>query len=158
MALEAGKLSVFKLASFAIIYGLLPINWVDLFNPALPGYHIWLTIMYMAPFALVVLMEGFSLVPLALSLGLLASLMNDLFYYPVGDLFFGMKVDRPVLVARPARFRQASTASTLSRAASLRFDVTSMILGASVYLRIFIVAFLLYKWSHRTQAVESAAR
>lgn len=92
-ASEAGKLSVFKLASFAVIYGLLPINWIDLFNPAAPGYHVWLVIMYMAPFGIVVLLEGVSLLPLALSLGLLASLMNDLFYYPVGDLLFGMKVD-----------------------------------------------------------------
>jgi len=154
MALEVGKLSVFKLASFAVLYGLLPINWIDLFNPAAPGYHVWLIIMYMAPFGLVVLMEGFSLFPVAFSLGLLASLMNDLFYYPVGDLFFGMKIN--VLSWWQGQLGLDGFKHIFTfQGGYFSLDVTSMLLGASVYLRMIVVVFLLYKWSHRAHSIEA---
>jgi hypothetical protein len=111
----------------------------------------------MAPFALVVLMEGISLVPLALSLGLLASLMNDLFYYPVGDLVFGMKVNVLAWWQGQLGFDGLHSIFTF-QGGMFSFDVTSMIMGASVYLRIFIVVFLMYRWSHRTQSGESSLR
>lgn len=152
---EVGKHSVFKLASFAVLYGLLPINWIDLFNPAAPGYHVWLIMMYMAPFAIVVLMDGLSLLPLALSLGLLASLMNDLFYYPVGDVFFGMKVNVLAWWQGQLGFDGLHSIFTF-QGGMFSFDVTSMIMGASVYLRIFIVVFLMYRWSHATRKADSS--
>jgi hypothetical protein len=155
MALEsAAKHSLFKLASFSVIYGLLPINWIDLFNPTAPGYHVWLVIMYMAPFAIVVLMDGLYQWPLALSLGLVASLMNDLFYYPVGNLFFGMHVDVVSWWQRQLGFDGFQHIFTF-QGGIFSFDVTSMVMGASVYLRLLVALVLLYKWSHSSRGTDS---
>jgi hypothetical protein len=63
-----------------VIYGLLFINYIGISSlGTISGYHMWLMLMYFLPFV------GFSLLNiknwgLTVSLGLTASLMNDVFY------------------------------------------------------------------------------
>jgi len=60
------------------------INWVDLIGVArdpLHVYHLWLIAMYFAPFLPLVLLYGVKDFKLFLAMGLLTSLMNDLFYF-----------------------------------------------------------------------------
>ena len=73
------------LVGFAVVYGLIFVNYIDLItNGSGQGcYHLWLVFMYFLPFV------GFSFLniknwQLTLGLGLTASLMNDVFYGPVG--------------------------------------------------------------------------
>jgi len=69
-----------QLVAFALIYGFLLINFVD-YTEAVNGpgrgwYHLWLFVMYFAPFALLrIFVKGERRV--FLGLGLLVSLMND---------------------------------------------------------------------------------
>ena len=70
----------------AVIYGLFFINYIDLFYSG-HGYHLWLMAMYFFPFLALTILTFRRNIRLALALGLIASLMNDLFYYPVGYLF-----------------------------------------------------------------------
>jgi hypothetical protein len=79
-ALE-GKLPF--LIIFAVLYGLVFINYIDVMTPggSDSGYHLWLALMYFLPFV------GFSMFNvknwrITLGLGLIASLMNDLFFGP----------------------------------------------------------------------------
>ncbi len=68
------------LVAFSVVYGLVFINYIDIASSGLNyGYHMWLVVMYFLPFA------GFSMLnmrnwSLTLGLGLVASLMNDVFY------------------------------------------------------------------------------
>jgi hypothetical protein len=83
-----------KLFIFASFYGGLLINWVDLFgSPKMPGYHLWLTIMYFSPFLVVLVLNGLEDWELATSYGLVSSLFNDLLYYAVGRALFGFRID-----------------------------------------------------------------
>jgi hypothetical protein len=74
-----GKLGY--LIVFAVLYGLVFINYIDIASSggAIDGYHLWLVLLYFLPFV------GFSMLniknwQLTLGLGLIASLMNDVFY------------------------------------------------------------------------------
>ncbi len=77
---EILEAKLFFLIVFAVLYGLVFINYIDIASSGLDyGYHLWLTLMYFLPFI------GFSMVnlnnlKLTIGLGLIASLMNDVFY------------------------------------------------------------------------------
>jgi len=86
------QLTLLKLILFALFYGFVNINWIDLFATSAPYYHIWLILTYLAPFGVLLVFQGFKDWQLALSLGLLVSLVNDLGYYFSGDLLFGFHV------------------------------------------------------------------
>jgi hypothetical protein len=70
-----------EMVGFALVYGFFLISFIDSSNPSSsqvygPYYHLWLIAMYFAPFVAISIM-----VPdhweIFVSLGLLASLMND---------------------------------------------------------------------------------
>jgi hypothetical protein len=84
-----------RLLAYSFIYGTIFINWIDLFaGPAhVPGYHLWLTFIYFAPFITVSLIYGLGDWELTLGFGLFTSLMNDLLYYIIGRYLFGIPVD-----------------------------------------------------------------
>jgi len=86
---DVRQMTLLKLILFSAFYGLVLINWVDLYGTSAPAYHIWLVMTYMAPFGVLIVFQGFKDWQLALSLGLLVSLMNDVGYFFVGDLLFG---------------------------------------------------------------------
>ena len=76
---------------FAVVYGFVFVNYIDNISGGFSGYHLWLILMYFFPFAAL----SFSFPKnwsLSIGLGLVASLMNDLFYGVVRSLM-GFPVD-----------------------------------------------------------------
>ena len=84
-----------KLLGFSFVYGLLSVNFIDLvlIGNTIPGYHLWLAFSYFSPFVPVLLISGLEDWELVAGLGFVASLMNDLFYHPVGIALLGNSVD-----------------------------------------------------------------
>jgi len=70
---------------YSLLYGLFVINILDLTVRGFWGYHLFLILLYFLPFLAVGLVVGFEHWKLPLGLGLLTSLMNDLFYGFIGN-------------------------------------------------------------------------
>lgn len=144
---RAGPLSpASKLFIFSIIYGLFYVNYIDLVVPgsAVPGYHAWLGITYFISFIPVILIWGIREWKLVLCLGLTASLMNDLFYYPVSLILFGKAPDLYNWYLFQLGFKGLARAWTFN-AGLFTFPITSLLMGASIYLRIATIAVLAMK-------------
>ena len=139
--------TLLKLFLFAFVYGLIFCNWVDLFAggayiTAIPAYHIWFTLMLFIPFFAVVLLFGTKDIELTIALGLLASLMNDIFYFVVGDAFFGFNV--AILPWWANQFGLNGNAPCfVFQGGFFTFTVTSWMMGAAIYARIAVVALIL---------------
>ena len=137
---------IVKLLLYSSLYGLFLINWIDLFgSPQMPGYHLWLISMYFAPFIPVLLLLGFDDWELVVSLGLIASLMNDLFYYPVGMILFGRSVDLVDWYAFQFGFRGLEYRWWFN-GGFFTFPVSSLVMGLSIYFRFAVTVLLVYKW------------
>ncbi len=134
-----------KLILFSAFYGLILINWIDLFGKSVPAYGIWLILTYMAPFGVLVVFEGWESWPLATSLGLLVSLMNDVGYYFVGNLLFGFHQPLGPWISGQLGLL-GSQVVTIFEGGSFTFDVTSWMMGLSIYLRAAVVGVILYYW------------
>ncbi|MEM0457406.1 MAG: hypothetical protein QXI01_06795 [Nitrososphaerota archaeon] len=122
-------------------------NYIDLVTPgsSIPGYHLWLIALYFAPFVPILLILGFDDWELLVSMGLTASLMNDLFYYPIGMLLFGRTVD----LLDWYMFQLGFKGFEVHWHANLGFTVipvSSLLMGASIYVRLIIVVLLLVRW------------
>jgi hypothetical protein len=87
---NSDKASVSKLAAYSIVYGLILINYIDLEVKAY-AFHVWLITMYFAPFIVYLILRPEDW-KLAAGLGLLSSLMNDVFYGPIKYLI-GKNID-----------------------------------------------------------------
>jgi uncharacterized membrane protein HdeD (DUF308 family) len=134
-----------KLILFSAVYGLVLINWIDLFGKSVPGYGIWLLLTYMAPFGVLIVFEGWESWPLATSLGLLVSLMNDVGYFFVGNLLFGFHEALGPWIAGQLGFRGSFIVTTFQGGA-FALDVPSWLMGLSIYARAAVVAIILYYW------------
>ncbi|MCI4345129.1 MAG: hypothetical protein L3K07_00010 [Thermoplasmata archaeon] len=134
-----------KLVLFSAFYGLILINWIDLYGKSVPAYGVWLILTYMAPFGVLIVFEGWQSWPLATSLGLLVSLNNDLGYFFVGNLIFGFHVPLGPWIAGQLGL-EGSTIVTTFDAGRLTFDVTSWMMGLSIYVRAAVVGLILYYW------------
>ncbi len=139
------QLTLLKLILFSAFYGLILINWIDLYGSQAPGYHVWVILIMMAPFGVVLVFQGFKDWQLALSLGLLVSLMNDLGYYFVGDLLFNFHVQLIPWLGNQLGFRGDLVLFTFE-GGFFSFPVTSILMGASIYGRLAVVAAVLYYW------------
>jgi len=144
------QLTLLKLVVFAAFYGIIFVNWIDLFNGGkyifvVPGYHIWVIIAYMIPFGVLLVIQGRKDWELALSLGLLASLGNDLFYFVVGDAFFGFQVNLLDWYAHQFGF-YGSTTLFVFNAGFFSFNVPSWLMGLAIYARIAVVFVSLRHW------------
>ena len=139
------QLTLLNLVLFALFYGLVLINWIDLYATAAPAYHIWLVLTYMAPFGVLIVFQGFKDWQLAVSLGLLVSLTNDVGYFFVGDLLFGFHVSLAPWILGQLGF-QGNTVLFYFQGGAFNFPVTSWLMGASIYARIVVVAAILYHW------------
>jgi uncharacterized membrane protein HdeD (DUF308 family) len=139
------QLTLLKLILFSAFYGLVLVNWIDLFATSAPAYHIWLILTYMAPFGVLIVFQGLKDWQLALSLGLLVSLMNDLGYYFVGDLLFGFHKALIPWVEGQLGFYGSQLLFTFQGGA-FTIPVTSTLMGISIYARIAVVALILYHW------------
>jgi len=136
-----------KLFIYSILYGLLNINYIDLVVPGsnLPGYHLWLWLAYFVPFIPLLLVLGLDEWELVGSLGLTASLMNDLFYNPIGILLF----QKPINLSDWYMFQLGFKGFTVAwsfNAGAFTIPVTSLLMGATIYLRTAIITGLIYKW------------
>jgi uncharacterized membrane protein HdeD (DUF308 family) len=134
-----------KLILFSALYGLVLINWIDLFGKSVPGYGIWLLLTYMAPFGVLIVFEGWESWPLATSLGLLVSLMNDVGYFFVGNLLFGFHVALGPWIAGQLGFRGSFIVTTFE-GGFFSLDVPSWMMGLSIYARAAVVGVILYYW------------
>jgi hypothetical protein len=139
------QLTLLKLILFSAFYGLVLINWIDLFAVTAPAYHIWLVMTYMAPFGVLIVFQGLGEWQLALSLGLLVSLMNDVGYYFVGDLLFGFSQPLVPWVEGQLGFQGTNLLFTF-QGGFFTIPVTSVLMGATIYTRIAVVALILYHW------------
>jgi hypothetical protein len=128
---------------FAVIYGLVFINYIDINSiPPANGYHLWLVMMYFLPFV------GFSLLnvrnwKLTLGLGLMASLMNDVFYGAIMYLA-GLPLDvtwyyNLWLIPQNTLLFNLNLGFTV-------IPVFSWMMALSIYLRIAASAGLLWHW------------
>jgi uncharacterized membrane protein HdeD (DUF308 family) len=139
------QLTLLKLILFSAFYGLVLINWIDLYGSQAPGYHVWVIMIMMAPFGVVLVFQGFKDWQLALSLGLLVSLMNDLGYYFIGDLLFSFHVSLVPWLGNQLGFR-GTEVLFMFEGGFFSFPVTSILMGASIYARAAVVAVVLYHW------------
>lgn len=137
-----------KLIIYSFIYGLILINWIDLIPKCvdrLYGYHLWLGIMYFIPFIIVLLIYGIKDWELVISLGILASLMNDLFYAPIGMIFGWFKVNLIEWYLWQLGFKDFQGYWYLDLY-FIKIPVYSVTMGISIYLRIIIVTLLIWRW------------
>jgi uncharacterized membrane protein HdeD (DUF308 family) len=134
-----------KLVLFALAYGLLFVNWIDLYNVPVPAYHIWVAIAYLMPFGVLLVIRGSQDWELAFSLGLLASLGNDLGYYVVGDAFFGFHVGLVDWYAHQFGLYGNTVLFTFN-GGFFSFPVLSWMMGLWIYARIVVVALTLKHW------------
>jgi uncharacterized membrane protein HdeD (DUF308 family) len=139
------QLMLLKLILFSAFYGLVLINWIDLYGSQAPGYNVWVIMIMMAPFGVVLVFQGLKDWQLALSLGLLVSLMNDLGYYFIGDLLFNSNVSLVPWLGNQLGFRGTQVLFTFE-GGFFSFPVTSLLMGASIYVRVAVVALVLYHW------------
>ena len=147
------QLTLLKLIVFALFYGIVFVNWIDLFNGGayiyvVPAYHIWVVIAYMIPFGLLLVIQGRKDWELALSLGLIASLGNDLGYFVVGNAFFGFHVDLLDWYAHQFGF-YGNTTLFVFNGGIFSFNVPSWLMGAAIYGRIAVVLLSLRHWWRR---------
>ena len=142
------QLTLVKLVVFAIFYGFVNINWIDLYPSQVPAYHIWLILTYMAPFVVLLVFQGFKDWQLAFSLGLLVSLGNDLGYYFSGDLLFGFHVKLIPWLSGQLGFKGNTLLFTF-QGGLFTIPVTSYLMGVSIYLRVAVVVAVLYHWWRR---------
>ncbi len=146
------QMTLLKLVVFAAFYGIVFVNWIDLFNGGayiyvVPGYHIWVLIAYMIPFGVLLLIQGRKDWELALSLSLLASLGNDLAYFVVGNAFFGFDVNLVDWYAHQFGF-YGNTVLFVFNGGVFSFGVPSWLMGAAIYGRIAVVTLSLRRWWH----------
>jgi len=147
------QIVLLKLILFSLFYGLVLINWIDLFGKEVPAYGVWLILTYFAPFWVLIVYEGYSEWPLAISLGLLVSLANDLGYYFVGNLLFGFHQNLASWTAGQLGLDGTSLV-TVFQAGSVSIPVDSWLMGLSIYVRAVVVGFgLYYWWKHPTRIV-----
>jgi Short repeat of unknown function (DUF308) len=141
------QLTLLKLVLFSAFYGLVLINWIDLYATTAPAYHVWLILTYMAPFGVLIVFQGLKEWQLALSLGLLVSLMNDVGYYFVGDLLFGFSQPLVPWVGGQLGFQGTKLLFNF-QGGFFTIPVTSILMGVSIYARVAVVAVVLYHWWH----------
>jgi uncharacterized membrane protein HdeD (DUF308 family) len=147
------QIVLLKLVLFSLFYGLVLINWIDLFGKSVPAYGIWLVMTYFAPFWVLIVYEGFSEWPLAVSLGLLVSLANDVGYFFVGNLLFGFHENLGPWLAGQLGFDGGSLV-TVFQAGNASIPVDSWMMGLSIYVRAIVVtAGLYYWWRHPARIV-----
>ncbi len=146
---------ILKLVLFSAFYGLILINWIDLFGKQVPAYGLWLILTYMAPFGVLMVFEGWRSWPLAISLGLLVSLFNDVGYFFVGNLIFGFHENLGPWIAGQLGF-EGPQLVTIFQGGAFTIDVSSWMMGFSIYARAVVVALILYYWWRNPAAIVAA--
>jgi len=136
---------IVKMLAYAFLYGLFIINIIDLTTKAFAWYHIFLIMLYFFPFIIVCLILGFDDWELLVGLGLLSSLMNDLFYGVIGNILFHTNYDLREWFMNQLGFNDGKYLFTFM-GGLFTLRVTSLIMGLSIYARLVLVYAVLYKW------------
>ncbi len=131
----------------AVFYGLFFINYIDILTAAGPDYHLWLAAMYFFPFVLFSLLYPRNWA-LSVGLGLIASLMNDVFYGSVKYLI-GLPIDLSSyyhlwLIPGGTILFNADLGFT-------QFPIYSWMMALSIYLRVVLVVLLLRGWKSQAK-------
>jgi hypothetical protein len=136
---------------YSFIYGTVFVNWIDLFvGPnRVPGYHLWLTFIYFAPFITVLLLYGAEDWELTLGFGLFTSLMNDLLYYVVGRYLFGIPVN--LVEWYRCQLLPVCDKPIYFDFLFIRLKPYPYLMPLSIYSRIAAVYLLLSKWWRRVE-------
>jgi uncharacterized membrane protein HdeD (DUF308 family) len=150
------QVTLLKLVLFSAFYGLVLVNWIDLFATSAPAYHVWLIMTYMAPFGVLIVFQGLKDWQLAVSLGLLVSLMNDVGYFFIGDLLFGFHRALLPWIEGQLGLQGAQVLFTFQGGA-FEFPVTSVLMGFSIYARVAVVALILYHWWQHPSRIPSVS-
>jgi len=131
-----------KLMAYSILYGIVLINYIDIVSSGGYAYHLWLVAMYFAPFVIFLLVDPKDW-NLTVSLGLISSLMNDVFYglivYLAGksiDLFWYYNL---WLIPHNELLFDLNFGV-------FRVPVFSWMMALSIYSRIILVYMLIKKW------------
>lgn len=135
---------------FSLFYGLVVVDWVDLFKHATPDYSVWLALLYVSPIGFLFVIEDYRRVwPLAVVFGLISSLANDLGYLFVGDLVFSF--GRPILpwLAGQLGFLGLTPVSSIHALMRFRAPINSLEMGAWVWLRVGLLAALSVRLSRQ---------
>ncbi len=134
------------LVVFALIYGLVFINYIDIITNGgtVEGYHMWLVLMYFIPFAILSVINIKNL-KLTIGLGLVTSLMNDLFYGVVRN-FMGVPYDLGIyfnhwLIPSNAVLFNLNLGFTV-------IQVQSWMMAFSIYGRFAVVFLFLGGWKY----------
>ena len=142
------------LVIFSVLYGIVFINYIDIITAggAIYGYHLWLVLMYFLPFA------GFSVLnlrnwKLTIALGLLASLMNDVFYgltkYLIGIPYDLTHYYSNWLIPQNTHLFNLNLGFTV-------LPVYSWMMALSIYGRIIPIFLLLLSWKKQAKNGASA--
>ncbi len=127
---------------FAVIYGVVFINYIDIVYSG-HGYHLWLIAMYFVPFIALSIFNLRKNWRLTLGLGFIASLMNDLFYGVIRFLI-GMPVD---LVRYYSLWLIPHGDALFSlNLGFATIQVYSWMMALSIYARIILAVALLWTW------------
>ncbi len=129
---------------FSILYGLIFINYIDIIicGAANHAYHLWLGIMYFLPFVTLSIFFRRNW-QLTLGLGIIASLMNDVFYGVASNI-----IGKPLDLTRYYNLWLIPSNATIFQL-NLGFTITpvfSWMMAISIYARIIAVYFLIRTW------------
>jgi hypothetical protein len=133
----------------SILYGLVFVNYIDLGinGSSYGGYHLWLTIMYFFPFLILTISFPRNW-QLTIGLGLLASLMNDVFYGMVGNIM-GYPIDLNwyynlwLIPSGTLLFKLNIGIAVI--------PVYSWLMSLTIYVRILLVVVLLWRWRQQAK-------
>jgi hypothetical protein len=149
-----------KLVVISVVYGLFWINPVDASVPLheLPYYHLWLIALYFAPAYGLLALYGTRDWELYFAIGLLTSLMNDLFYYPI-NMLMGLRGHVDLLAWYKLQLGLDGWAVDFwFKGGIITFPVWSWLMGLSIYLRIITVILLSEYWLRKHQPLSLAKR
>ena len=140
--------NIFEIFLYAFLYGLVSINYID-FAPHHPvignWYHLWLLGQYFVPFMIILFIYGIYEWEIVGALGLSVSLMNDLFYAPMGYIWGIWKGNMLSWYLWQLGFDWLN-AKWIFQGGFFSVRVTSILMGLSIYIRILIVVLLVWKW------------
>lgn len=150
ITVEISRKRLLLLLIYFIFYGVFIINVIDLNILSSGWFHIFLILLCFYPSIGILLISKLRNWNLALALGLLVSLMNDLFFAPIGNLLSASNYNLLDWYMRQLGFQGLKQFWTF-QGGIITFKVTSIAIGLSVYARLIVVIYLLvrYKKSNR---------
>lgn len=136
-----------KLLLYSAIYGFFHVNYIDLLAASLdfPAYHLWIICLYFAPFIPLLFVYDFKNWEIVLSVGFLASLMNDLGYYPAGMLLFGRTYDLLAFYKFQLGF-EGLKVGWYANFGFVKIPVSSLLMAFTIYVRVLFTFVLVVYW------------